>query len=395
VNFDEFDTLIHQIYDAALKPERWGLVLAAIASACGASRSLLYTPHHTPDQGGFLFPFNISQSDIDHWARWGHIEDPLVKVATERGLIARGEGVAMNGEDLMPLTQLVRTEFYRRMWQPMDVARVVSGMVFDGTDARKLPTILAVYRSIHAPGFTDAEISLVRRLLAHVSRSLGVMFHLRDNRLQVASSLAALDRLRGAVFLLSSDRIVQFVNTSGRDMLHGAPFVLTPSPEAAGLGRLTLAPHLSRWNRTFVRCLSSAVGGTSAETHFSAAAVLPAGTGQPAIVMNAAPLGETPFTDEGRSSPCGVVIAYDLSKAASLRAEKLVSTFDFTLAEAKAAIEVMHGGTTADMARRLGVSINTLKTQLKAVYSKSNANRHADLLKLLLALSEAQGQPAG
>lgn len=391
MNFDEFDALIHQIYDAALHPERWSRVLAAIAKACRASRSLLYTPHHTPDQGGFLFPFNISQADIDHWARWGHVEDPLVKVATERGLIARGEGVAMNGEDLMPLAELRQTEFYRRLWEPMDVARVASGMVFDGTDSRKLPTILAVYRPLHAPSFTDVEILLIRRLLAHVSRSLGVMFHLRDNRLQVASSLAALDRLRGAVFLLAPDKNVQFVNAAGRDMLQGEPFVLKPAGEDGGLGRLALAPRLARWERQFARCLSSAVSeATLADPHhFSAATVLPNASGQPTFVLNAAPLGDTPFMGDDHHRPRGVVIAYNLSKAVSLSLDKLVTTFDFTQAEARAAIEVMHGGTTGDMARRLGVSINTLKTQLKAVYAKSCANRHADLLKLLLALAEA------
>ena len=41
----------------------------------------------------------------------------------------------------------------------------------------------------------------------------------------------------------------------------------------------------------------------------------------------------------------------------------------------------------AEIAARLGVSVNTCKTQLQAAYAKTGTHRQADLLKLLLSLA--------
>lgn len=58
-----------------------------------------------------------------------------------------------------------------------------------------------------------------------------------------------------------------------------------------------------------------------------------------------------------------------------------------TGAEARAALQLMQGGSSKEMARHLGISVNTFRTQLAAAYAKSNTHRQADLLKLLLALA--------
>ena len=58
-----------------------------------------------------------------------------------------------------------------------------------------------------------------------------------------------------------------------------------------------------------------------------------------------------------------------------------------TPAEARAALQLTQGGGSEEMATRLGVASNTLKTQLQAAYTKTGTHRQADLLKLLLALA--------
>jgi DNA-binding CsgD family transcriptional regulator len=58
-----------------------------------------------------------------------------------------------------------------------------------------------------------------------------------------------------------------------------------------------------------------------------------------------------------------------------------------TPAEAMAALQVLSGGSVAQMADRLQVSVNTFKSQLAAAYAKTMSHRQTDLLKLLLSLS--------
>ena len=65
----------------------------------------------------------------------------------------------------------------------------------------------------------------------------------------------------------------------------------------------------------------------------------------------------------------------------------MVVVFGLTMAEARTALQMTQGGSLDEMAARLGVSINTCKTQLQAAYAKTGTHRQADLLKLLLGLA--------
>ena len=58
------------------------------------------------------------------------------------------------------------------------------------------------------------------------------------------------------------------------------------------------------------------------------------------------------------------------------------------LSPLRACVSACGGGSVEAMAQRLGVSPDTVKKQLQAVYDKTQARRQqADLLKLLLALA--------
>ena len=106
-------------------------------------------------------------------------------------------------------------------------------------------------------------------------------------------------------------------------------------------------------------------------------------------VLHVAPLGNAPAFAIGGTRPHAIVFLYDLEAAASVAPGTLCELFGLTGAEARAALQVLQGGSVTDMAQRLGVAANTFKSQIKAVYAKTHTNRQADLLKLLLALAAA------
>lgn len=381
-----YDELVHAVYDAALAPARWPAVVALIADAFRAPRTLLFTWAHAPAQGGFTFTHNISQAALEQWAAKSMHEDPFVRSAMERGLLV--EGVAVNGDDLVPPEALHATMFYRELWTPLDIERVCSGVVFDGTDARKLPTALSVYRSRRDPRFRAEDVDLMRRLLAHLSRALGVMFHLRDSEWRVAASLAALDRLAGGVILLDARQRIQFANRAAQQALRDAYALRVVAAASGGGDALALHPRLHAYEPAFRNAVAQALRPLAADAgdHFSEALVLPDPAGRPACVVHVAPLAASADFATTGAPPVAVVFAYDLARAAAVAPQTLVDLFALTPAEARAALQILQGGGVAEMAARLGVSENTFKTQLKEAYVKTHTHRQPDLLKLLLAL---------
>jgi DNA-binding CsgD family transcriptional regulator/PAS domain-containing protein len=313
-------------------------------------------------------------------------EDPFVKAAVSRGLMV--EGIAMRGVDLISMDELFTTDFYRELWQPIDVAQVCYGVVFDATDAHKLPTVLSLFRGLRDPPFQQAHSQLLLRLLRHVSRALGVMFHLRDSHQRLADSTAALDRLHSGVLLIDVQRKLQFANAAARSILQSGDLVRLDSPKTQSPLHLRLHNRLARFEAAFQQAISSALRPLEedAEHQFTRALMLPGTGGEARCVVHVAPLaGRSTFAIRGGTG--AIVFLYDLKGASSVSPQLLCETFGMTPAEALAALEIARGGSIEEMAARLSVSPNTFKTQLQSAYVKSGTHRQVDLLKLLVSLS--------
>lgn len=397
ITLDQFDQVVHRIYSAAIAPSQWEQVVGDIARLFDASRALIFTWAHTPAQGGFLFTHNISQASLEYWAAKSIHEDPFVRAGVAKG--RNVDGMANLDSDLVAHEVLLETPFYKELWAPMDIARLCNGVIFDGTDAHKLPTFISLFRPLRAPAFRHEHVELLSRLLAHLSRSMGVMFHLRDQQLQIASNLAALDRLTCGVVLIDATRDVRFANKAAESLLRQGETVQMGTRLLPDALRMHLNPRLAGVERRFQDALVRALLplplslslslSQDATEHFSQAILLPGSDGRPACAVHVAPLPESHDFATAGSPARAIVFLYDLQAASSVDPQVLCRIFELTPAEALAALQIAAGGTVDDMAARLGVSVNTFKTQLQAAYMKTGTHRQADLLKLLLSLASA------
>ncbi len=92
-----FSDLVHQIYEAAIFPDRWPEIMAIIASSFGTDKGLLFTPFVAPQGGGYIFPTGISEETLQLWASVYIEHDVWGKVGMERGLWQ--PGAAYSDED--------------------------------------------------------------------------------------------------------------------------------------------------------------------------------------------------------------------------------------------------------------------------------------------------------
>ena len=388
-SLDRYDALLHAIYAAALEPQRWPSVVEQIAIQWAAPRALLYSFSLASGAVGFSFAHNISARELQIYAARSTTTDPFVEAARHRGLLT--EGCALVGHELVPMTALVTTAFYRDIWQPLGIAHLCTGVVFDGSDSYQAPTVISLYRTIDDPPFTETDRSLLQRLVAHLSRSLGVMRHLRDRELTITATAAAFDGLPHGVVLLSQALHVLHLNTAAHAMVQRQSVIcLARTDHSQGTGEtLALPRSLQHLQPRFDAWLRSAwpIDMRQEVAHFSSAFVLLGEQGEPRCVLHAAPLlaHSDAWTFAG-SLPRVVVMAYDLADV-HIEPQQLCHLFGLTPAEALAALQVLRGGSVAEMAARLQVSANTFKTQLAAAYAKTMTHRQTDLLKLLLSLS--------
>jgi DNA-binding CsgD family transcriptional regulator len=96
------------------------------------------------------------------------------------------------------------------------------------------------------------------------------------------------------------------------------------------------------------------------------------------LVLHAVPIGEAPDV-QART----VLIMIDLNKSPQPKSSVLQQMFGLTPAEERLAVQITRGDTPADIARETGVSIATVRSQLAAVFAKTQTGRQAELVALL------------
>lgn len=382
MDFFAYDDIVHEIYAAGLEPARWPEVVRRIAGACRSPRALLFTPLHAPAQGGFTHSFNMPVAEMEHWMAKGIHEDPFVEAMVRKGWL--NDGMVMTGDELVPREHFLSSSFYRDLWQPTGIDRVCAGIVFDGKDMYFPPVALSVYRGLGDPDFEGGEVAMVRRLVAHLARALGLMFHLRDLRFQVAASTAALEHLAVGVVLVDRDGHVVFSNNAARRLFCRAEHVILKTRSDRRGAILALHPRLVRHERIFQAAIREALDPAVRTVR---TIQIPNEKGAPVCVVHAAPLPDENAFLVGGCGAGGMVFLYDLESAAGISPDRLIGLYGLTRAEAGVAMEVVRGGTTETMAERVGIAVNTFNTHLKNVFGKTNTHRQADLLKLLLALA--------
>jgi len=79
------------------------------------------------------------------------------------------------------------------------------------------------------------------------------------------------------------------------------------------------------------------------------------------------------------------VFVNDPEHAPALDAGMLRDWFGLTPAEARLAVVLAQGHSLAEALDRLGVGVNTARTQLKIIFGKTGTNRQAQLVRLLLS----------
>ncbi len=384
-DFARLSELIGAIYDAALEPGHWNRVLPEIASWINARLGLLYTPLHTPEAGGYYFNHGIPESVMHLWATKWHNQDELINIAVQRGLIV--DGTALRGEDVLPFEQICATPIYQQLNRPHGIDHILASVVFGLGSPSVIPTLLNLYRSIDQGPFTEEERDRLLILLPHVSRSFGVMARLKCADMKIASSHAALDRLTHGVLLLNKHGQIEFFNLAARRILEEEDGISVNYPSFAS-PHAELRVEDARAQAALGCAINNAISLDIYSTeHFSSAVVVPRPSGRHAYMLNFSTLPPVNEFGCGVDSACAIVFITDSAEPIKLNADLFRKTYGLTPAEIRVTELVAECLTVEEVAERLGLSRDTVKSHLQHVYAKTGTNNRAKLMRLVMSLA--------
>ena len=353
-------------HDAILAPTRWPSALQALGESLGAA-SCMFFEH---DRGNSPAPAPMSEGHVafaDRLTRnWAHAPDPHVGPYLQKcDSFQRAGWASVLEHDLSTEDERRTSPFYpetarpeKREWMAGSFFSVEGrnwclpvfrgGDPFMPEDARRLATVGPYLAKI---------VSLARKFAAF----------------DIASKLSTLERVNCAAVVIDCAGRVTQMNLPAQSLL-GANFNLVR-------GRPTV--HDPASNRRLQQLVSFALHAKRGSAQPYAPIVVDRDEA-PWLLVEAMPV--TAFGSDLFSSGRVILLLTDLTAPLRPEATQLCAAFGLTVAEAKLAAKLASGVGIDGAAASLGVSRETARTQLKAVFAKTKTRRQAELAALVSRL---------
>jgi DNA-binding CsgD family transcriptional regulator len=345
------------IYEAALVPEKWSGVLDALSQRIGAV-------------GGVTF---VVEPEVTRWTASPAMMETMAAFIDE-GWIGRNSrfrnGVALclvgqhcfyTDEQLYPDGSNLTDPLYTEFMVPRGLGLCVGS-------ALPLPhgdqLVISFERDARLGTFAEDSITLLNGLYGDIHRAA-----------MIAGRLA-FERVRGAVDALDRLGLPSLaVDSSGRVLTVGAHWDAHAGLWDTGArDRLVLTDPRARMQ------LREALASLAVEPHARTLALTDAGG------LKRAVLHVLPIRRAARDIYSGgaAVLTLSLPREGMLAAAPLVQALlDLTPTEADIAVRLANGLNPKEIARQTGKSVETVRTQVKAVLRKTGCQRTGQLIVLL------------
>jgi DNA-binding CsgD family transcriptional regulator len=222
--------------------------------------------------------------------------------------------------------------------------------------------------------FQDQEAQIFRRILPHVSRALDIRDRLEQAQVRADTWASSLDGLTPAVIVLdSSGRHIESSRTA-RELLRVESGVRLKAD-----GTLWLRPpadaELRRWILSGRPPVPPAAD-VGRLLHVTRPGALP-------LTAMLAPVPFRPTSWIGRD-PRWVLVIFDPELRTEANPELIARHLRISAGEAALAAALAAGYNLSNAASRLGVSVHTVRTQLKSIFRKTGIRSQVELVRTLV-----------
>lgn len=369
-NLEEFSSIVGQIYDAALDPALWPSVLQQICIFVRAACLSLVIENALDPSSTVFYSSYVDPEWVAMYIREYMLINPMRIAMVAR--VSAGDVVLTS--DYMSEAEYARTPIARELLAARGLVDI-SAAVIEKTAT--CITVLSAKRSV-AEGFGDEALRQKLKLLTpHAQRAVSIGRLLQQRTVEAATFADTLDRLAAPVFLVDEAGAVVHASETARQCVE------TGLLRLAG-GRLSFRDPGAQ--AEFLEAVAAAKLGVVATSRAARSIALKASCGKDRIAV-IIPLTSGARRQVGRSYRAVAAICIkevDLPQPISLDA--LVALHKLTRREITVLTATVEHGSAERTAEVLGMSVHTVKTHMKAIFTKTGAKRQTDLVKLMAGI---------
>jgi DNA-binding CsgD family transcriptional regulator/PAS domain-containing protein len=361
------ENFITSIYDCAANPALWTETLSGIRDHLGAAYVLIGITDIAP------LARRQPPSTIFKNSPWDDAK--LAEIAKDT-LNTPGFDTLLNSDidqtwmqmRECPEPEFILTNFYNKWVKPQGLRDCISVPFI------RRPETAAFFSAASYEDrelFGDQETELLASLSPHVRRAILINDIAERNRLTLALAKSALDSLSTAVFVIEKGNRITFSNEAAERMLADAVFLrrskdgLTTSRQGPGASALEEALARAAQGDTSIGIKGIGVPLLSESGERAAAYVLP--------------IAGKDLRREMGNGFCSVFVA-QRGEQLPMTIEVLRTIYDLTQAEARVASLIAKGDSAEMISEALGVSVNTVRTQIANSLTKTGTRNQTQLV---------------
>jgi DNA-binding CsgD family transcriptional regulator len=357
--------LVGRIYEAATDASLWPDVLQQLAIELGGTTTG-FLVHDIPARpnGSVAAIVNTDPELAREYDAYYHsINLHAEKVPTKQpGFVVSSQQYIADGE-------LLPSEYYNDFLRRYELFHLLS--TFIAEDPKQIVSMYS-FRSLRAGPFSDESFQLIQLLTPHLQNA--AKLHSRLGALHAGCE--SLDSLSVGMIVVDLDGRVLQMNRSACQIVEANDGL------AALLGRITA------WNPGERAELLAIIGKASLAAmgnglHADGSLPIHRPSGKQPYALRVRPL-RSPRLLGAKQTAGAIIFVMDPETQDGIHPDALIRTFALTPAEARVALVLMNGKSIEECAADLQITINTARTHLKRILSKTGTQRQAELVRILL-----------
>jgi len=364
ISSESFSSLIGLVYEAAQQREAWDSFLEQLAAATTSTQVALFVHDTRRHDYGFVHQLGVSQETQQLYTHYYAEKDEWVKRA--RGQLR--PGVVVASHLLCPDRELVKTEFFNDYLVKTGAFYQFGGCIHQ--DEARL-ALISLLRPRKSGPYGETHRKLLRVLIPHLQRATDIHKSLVDLRRRAGGLATVIEHLSCGIVLLDENARVVMLNAAARTILAGN--------NGLRIGGDKLGAFSPRDQDRLMQIIHGALGmGGGGAIGGAMALARPRGH----------PLTLTVFPIRLAALEACVAAALfinDPDLFPRIDFGNLARLYGLTAAERRLAVLFLKGKMLSDAAELLGVSVHTVRSQLKSILHKTGVSRQSELVKLLLS----------
>jgi len=375
---DKENEIIELIYDAALQPKLWGRVLEEIVRFTQSTTAIYsYLDQLNPEQN-FVITHNIPAEGLENYHK-EHLDVIDMKLHGEKmKTLGVGRCYAL---DSLPYESMQNTDaqkFYRLCLKPSNI-RYLNGVLLEH-GAYKW-AMFAVHRSDQLERYSEQDRKNLERFAKHLRRSLQIYRQVIELKNENSKNFQILEKLKVGVILLDEKMELRFSNQYAQNILNQTTLMWVDQKQRIK----TLAQYQSLLEQLVLSVLNKNSGVPI--SHEKGGVLCIKNTVEHPLMLTVVPLNYVPDFEFIKINKAVSIFISQLNSKYVLSNKVMKEVYSLSPREIEICELFLNGCDLEGITQFCNITMNSLRTYLKTIFSKTKCTSQVELLRLLMSLT--------